>query len=67
MLNGKTDIQYLEEGSKIIQYFKDSLKDEKVRTPKVISYSTRSQENFIEFLFNSNKFYCLQTRDITSL
>lgn len=54
MLNGKTDIQYLEEGSKIIQYFKDSLKDEKVRVPKVIPYSTRSQENFMEF-FNHLK------------
>jgi len=54
MLNGKTDIQYLEEGNKIIHYFKDSLKDEKVRVPNAISYSTKSQENFIEF-FNHLK------------
>ncbi|MEM4638093.1 MAG: hypothetical protein QXK76_03685 [Candidatus Woesearchaeota archaeon] len=49
MLSGKTDIQYLEEGSKIIQYFKDSLKNEKIRVPNIISYSTKSQENFIVF------------------
>ncbi|MBI2663313.1 hypothetical protein HYX15_02155 [Candidatus Woesearchaeota archaeon] len=49
MLNGKTDVQYLEEGNKIIQYFKDSLKDEKERVPNIIPYSIKSQENFIEF------------------
>lgn len=49
MLNGKTDVQYLEEGSKIIQYFKESLKNEGVRVPNIIPYSTRSQENFIDF------------------
>jgi len=54
MLNGKTDIQYLEEGNEIIQYFKNSLKDEKIRIPNVISYATKSQKNFIEF-FNHLK------------
>jgi len=54
MLNGKTDVQYLEEGSKIIEYFKGSLKAEGVRVPNIIPYSTRSQENFIDF-FNHLK------------
>jgi len=49
MLNGKTDVQYLEEGSKIIQYFKESLKNERIRVPNIIPYSTRSQKNFIDF------------------
>jgi len=49
MLNGKTDVQYLEEGSKIIQYFRDSLKDEGARIPNIIPYSTKTQGNFINF------------------
>ena len=54
MLSGKTDVQYLEEGSKIIQYFKDSLKDERARVPNIIHYSTKTQGNFIDF-FNHLK------------
>jgi len=49
MLTGKTDVQYLEEGSEIIQYFKDSLKDEIARVPNIIPYSIKTQENFIDF------------------
>ena len=54
MLNGKTDIQYLEEGERIITHFKNSLKDEKNRIPYLIPFSTASQHNFIEF-FNHLK------------
>jgi len=49
MLHGKTDVQYLEEGNKIIQHFKESLKNEKNRFQHIINYSTKSKENFIEF------------------
>ena len=54
MLNGKTDIQYLEEGEGIVKYFKDSLKDEEKRSSNLIPFSTASSDNFIKF-FNHLK------------
>ena len=51
----KTDIQYTEEGKEIIQYFKNSLKDEKERVPGIIPYSTKSKKNFIEFVNHLKK------------
>jgi len=49
MLSGRTDIQYLEEGKKIISYFKNSLKEEEKKNHNLIQFSTSSSENFIKF------------------
>ncbi|VVB80721.1 Uncharacterised protein [uncultured archaeon] len=48
-LSGRTDIQYLEEGKKIIDHFKDSLKEAQKESREIIQFATTSQGNFIGF------------------
>jgi len=50
----KTEIQYTEEGRKIIASFNDSLIHEQTRLSNLIPFSIESPENFIEF-FNHLK------------
>lgn len=49
MTNGKTDIQYMEEGTKIVSDFKVSFEREKHKNQGLIHFATASPANFIKF------------------